>query len=755
MKKLIVVGIVALMVLTLAYVPGVSAANLSDVSGTQFEKQINALVDAGVIAGFPDGTFKPLDPVTRAQFAKLVAVAMNLSSTGFTQSTFSDVAPDHWALGFIEAAVAKGWILGYPDGTFGPEKNITREEMATLMIRVLGREEQAKPYTEAFVMANDCAKVSDWAFGAVTLAYHTDVQVLTLHQGQIIDPQTAATREETANAVYFGMKPPVQGGNITIGMTQEPSKMYVYQNNMAAKAMVLNCVLDGWINVVPEGTDVTQKGVYVPVFAQEVPSLENGLVKFNDDGTMDVTWHLRKTPVYWSDGVQVTLDDAIFGHNVLINMAIPADVRDPEDAVTTIEKIDANTLHVVYSTEKSAALYGPAFSLAAHKYEDLVNTNPEGFFRSDINTYPLGHGAYVISSWSVGSSMTLTAREDYHFGPPNIKTLTWLFIPDASTIYARIASGDLDMTIPGVGVATTTAIDNLNSVPGLVYEIHPSTYVEHIELNMMNFEGKKHPIFNDPNDPVAASKVRHALAYALNTKEASDTLYKGYEPPAYSMIPPAVAVCFATKEEIGLDLIPGYNPDKAKQLLDEAGWTVGGDGIREKNGVKLEFQLSTTNRTDRQQMASIWQSNLADVGIKVNLDFKPGTVFFNDNWAGYKRGYPDAIEFAWGSTDPRYPVTDVLRGDRVATVDNPQGQNYAGWQNSDYDVQAQIIQDSFDLAKAKEAAVKSQQILLTDMPVIPLVFTADAAIYKTRIQGVKDPNWSSITWNVAFWYLGD
>ena len=56
------------------------------------------------------------------------------------------------------------------------------------------------------------------------------------------------------------------------------------------------------------------------------------------------------------------------------------------------------------------------------------------------------------------------------------------------------------------------------------------------------------------------------------------------------------------------------------------------------------------------------------------------------------------------------------------------------------------------MAKAKEAAVKSQQIFLTDMPAIPLVFTADAALYKVALQGVKDPNWSSITWNVAEWY---
>jgi len=754
MKKILILAVVAVMVVTLAYVPKVGAVTLSDISGHPFEKEITKLVEAGVIAGFPDGTFKPDESVTRAQFAKMVALAFGLSTTGYTTSTFNDVPADHWALSVIEAVAAKGWVKGYPDGGFHPEANITREEMATLMIRVLGREEDAQKYQEAFVQANDCAAVSDWAWGAVTIAYHANVQIMTYHAGRTIDPQTAATRAETAYAVYHGMNPPKQGGEIRIGMAQEPAKMYPYHNNMAAKSMILNCILDGWIGVAPEGTGLEQKGVYYPIFAQEVPSLENGLVKLNPDGTMEVTWHLRKTPVYWSDGVQVTLDDAIFGHEVLINEAIPADVRDPEDVVVSMEKIDDYTLKIVYESEKSSAVYGPPFSLAKHKYGDLVATNPEGFFRSDVNTYPLGHGAYKIDSWTVGSSMTLSARDDYHFGPPNIKKLIWLFIPDASTIYARMASGDLDLTIPGTGVTTATAIDNLNAIPGVVYEIHPSTYTEHIEFNLWNYDGKKHEIFNPEGDPESGRLVRLAIANAIDRDNISEVLYKGYQPPAFSLCPPAIALVYVTAEEIGADLVPTYNPEKAKQLLDQAGWKdTNGNGIRDKNGKELEVQLSTTNRTDRQQMATVIQSNLKDIGIKVNLDFKPGPVFFSDNWCGYKRGYPDMALFAWGSTDPRYPVTDVFRGDRLAWPENPQGQNYCGYSNPEYDKAAQIIQDSFDVGKAKEANLEAQRVLLRDMPVVPVLFTADAALYKANIQGIQDPNWSSITWNVYNWYL--
>ena len=758
MKKICLLLITSALIFAPGYFNLAQGAGLSDISGHPFEKEITKLVEAGVVSGFPDGTFKPDQEVTRAQFAKLVAVAFGLNTTGFTTSTFNDVPADHWAFGYIEAVAAKGWVKGFPDGGFHPEENITREQMATLMIRVLGREEDAKKYQEAFVQANDCAAVSDWAWGAVTIAYHSDVQILTYHPGRTIEPQKAATRAETAYAVYHAMKPPTQGGQVVIGMAQEPAKMYPYHNNMTAKSEILNCVFDGtvtsaWVGVAPEGKGTAQKGIYYPIFAQEVPSLENGLVKLNEDGTMEVTWHLRKTPVYWSDGVQFTLDDAIFGHEVLINEAIPADIRDPDDSVISYERINDYTMKILYSKEKASAVFGFPTQLAAHKYKGMVDTNPEGFFRSDVNTYPLGHGAYKIDSWTVGSSMTLSARDDYHFGKPNIKKLIWLFIPDASTIYARIASGDLDLTIPGVGVAASTAIDNLNAIPGVVYDIYPSTGVEHIEFNLWNYDGVKHPIFNPADDPESGRKVRQAIAYALNREEASTVLYKGYAPPAFSVCPPAVAIVYVTAEEIGLDLVPTYNPEKAKQLLDEAGWKdTDGDGIRDKAGKKFEVQLSTTNRTDRQQMATIWQKNLKDVGIKVNLDFKPGPVFFSDTWAGYKRGYPDMGEWQWSSTDPRYPVTEVFRGDRLAWPENPQGQNYCGYSNPEFDKWAQVVADTFDVAKAKEANLMAQRILLQDMATVPLLFVAEATLYKDRLQGIDSPSWSSITWNVAYWY---
>jgi peptide/nickel transport system substrate-binding protein len=754
LKRIVLWMWLAALLVGFVNIPVASAENPSDVAGTPFEKPINALVEAGVLAGFPDGTFRPEGPVTRAQLAKMVVAAFGLNPVSPTHLSFSDVIFDHWALGYVEAAAAKGWVKGYPNGTFCPEKDVTREELATLMIRLLGREQQASTYQEAFVPANDCAKVSPWAWGFVTLAYHTDVQLLTYHPGRMIDPQTSATRGETANAVYFAWKPLTQGSAISIAMTQEPSTLYPYRNGMAARDLILNCIDDNWVGVAPEGSGLEQKGTFYPILAQEVPSPENGLVKINLDGTMEVTWHLRKTPITWSDNIPLTLEDALFGHDVLINKAIPADSRDPEEAITQLEVIDPHTLRVVYQKEKSTAIFGPPILLARHRYWDLATKDPEGFIRGDINTYLLGHGPYTVVSWVVGSSMTLSSRSDYHFGPPSIKTLTFLFIPDPATIFARMAAGTLDLTPPDLGMASVTAMENLDTLPGLVVEFHPSTSTEILAFNMLSFDGIPHSIFNPASDPDSGCKVRQAIAAALDIPGASQVIYQTMATPATSFCSPAVSLVAVSGGEIGLDLVPSYNPEKARRLLDEAGWKdSNGDGVREKDGKVFTIQLTTTNRTDRQQLAVVWQKNLLEVGIEVELDFRPESVFFNENWVGAKRGFPDMAEFSIHAPNPRYPDINAFRGDLVATPSNPAGTNYTGWQNADFDQQAQLVVDSFNLGKARLANLEAQRILLRELPAVPLFFPTSACLYKTRLQGVQDPNWGNVTWNVAWWYL--
>lgn len=113
----------------------------ADVVGTDYQEDVEKLMAIGVLSGYPDGTFKPENTVTRAEFAKMIVVASGLEdaavlSAGATQ--FSDVAGDFWASGYINVATQKGFLKGYPDGTFGPANQITYAEAFTILIRAIG-----------------------------------------------------------------------------------------------------------------------------------------------------------------------------------------------------------------------------------------------------------------------------------------------------------------------------------------------------------------------------------------------------------------------------------------------------------------------------------------------------------------------------------------------------------------------------------------------------------------------------------------
>ena len=127
------------LLLTLSYIPSLKSADavsFSDVSsGYWAASEIADLVGKGILNGYPDGTFKPDNSVTRAEFAKIISLAMGYSPNPSASLKFPDVAQDHWAFGYIASAVDHGLVKGYPDGTFGPSRNVTKAEVLTIIAR--------------------------------------------------------------------------------------------------------------------------------------------------------------------------------------------------------------------------------------------------------------------------------------------------------------------------------------------------------------------------------------------------------------------------------------------------------------------------------------------------------------------------------------------------------------------------------------------------------------------------------------------
>ncbi|MCF8020465.1 MAG: S-layer homology domain-containing protein [Vallitaleaceae bacterium] len=132
-----------LMALVLVFSSAMSTAVFAneDVAGTEFEVTVGKLKAVGIMEGYPDGTFKPEGEITRAEFAKIAVVALGLGdaaevSRGVTR--FPDVPATHWATGYINLAVNRGILVGYPDGSFQPNGKLTNAEAATILVRLVG-----------------------------------------------------------------------------------------------------------------------------------------------------------------------------------------------------------------------------------------------------------------------------------------------------------------------------------------------------------------------------------------------------------------------------------------------------------------------------------------------------------------------------------------------------------------------------------------------------------------------------------------
>lgn len=116
-------------------------ATPTDVVGTDYEDAVNKLMGVGVLTGYPDGTYKPANTITRAEFAAIAVRLLGLESAAdYAKGTtkFSDVPATHWSSGYVNIAVDQGIINGYPDGTYMPAKQVTYAEAITILVRVLG-----------------------------------------------------------------------------------------------------------------------------------------------------------------------------------------------------------------------------------------------------------------------------------------------------------------------------------------------------------------------------------------------------------------------------------------------------------------------------------------------------------------------------------------------------------------------------------------------------------------------------------------
>jgi peptide/nickel transport system substrate-binding protein len=462
------------------------------------------------------------------------------------------------------------------------------------------------------------------------------------------------------------------------------------------------------------------KGRPVPDALREIPTIANGDV--SKDG-LRLTYKLRPN-MKWQDGAPLTCDDLKFTWQVVINSHNNVvttdgyknigsiDCSNPLVAVIHMKKLYAPFLQQLWSVNGNAPIL-PEHILA--KYND----DKGSFNTAPFNSLPIGSGPFKVVAWNRSQDVRMVANPDFYLGKPKLNEVIYRILPDENTEETQLQTHEIDMLAVGTGMKwpqyASLAADPAN---GLVAIRVDSFLFTHVDFNL------RHPIVSDRN-------VRVALAYATNRADVISKLLHGSARAAETDQSPVLSWAFTND----VTHYP-YDPQKARATLDADGWKVGPDGVRVKNGQRLEFTLSTQTESNYgKALQTYLQREWRDLGVQADIKNYPSSQFFDNSSNGILQGgHYDAAGFSWfAAADP--DDSAIYSSENFA----PHGQNAMFWDNPVATAAMNDALSTVDQARRKRDYIVVQQQLTKDVPTIIISFSRVPFVYNADLKGF-DPS---------------
>lgn len=343
--------------------------------------------------------------------------------------------------------------------------------------------------------------------------------------------------------------------------------------------------------------------------------IENDLATEYSCSEDKLTWTVKiRDDVKFTDGEPLTAQDVAFTYNTCRDESTVNDFTMLKEAVA----VDDTTVEFHMNEPYSIWPYTMA----------IVGIVPEHAYSETYGQNPIGSGRYIMKQWDKGQQVIFEANPDYYGEEPKIKKLTVLFMEEDAALAAAMA-GQAD-------VAHTAASYSDQEIEG--YNLMRVDTVDNRGFNLPATEPEEKDGIVYGNSLTSDVNVRRAINLAIDREEMIDNVLNGYGTVAYS-------VC---------DKMPWYNDeavteydlDAAKALMDEAGWTEGKDGIREKDGEKAELTLMFSNGDSvRQALAEDTANQLRELGIDVKTE--------GVGWdTAYDRAQSEPLMWGWGAHTP-------------------------------------------------------------------------------------------------------
>ncbi len=440
------------------------------------------------------------------------------------------------------------------------------------------------------------------------------------------------------------------------------------------------------------------------------------------------TVHLRKNLV-WHDGQPLTAADVFFTINILQDPSYKSPLRSNWQGVE-VSQIDDYTVSFNLSNPYAGFLSNLTVGiLPKHIWENIA---PEKFSLAEYNLKPVGSGPYKFVDFQKNSngeilSYNLKAFDKYYDGEPNISRIIFNFYPDEDTMLAAYNKKEIK------------GMENID--PDKIPSIKNSRSTNIKELSFPRYFSI---FFNKTKSlPLANDQVRYALSQAVNRQEVIEKVLSNRGSQIFS---PFLVLMAEFNPDIDKR---DYNPERAEELLDQAGWVLkDGSDVREKNGTKLEFKITTADWPDLTETANILAEQWKKIGAKADVE----VLAVSDLQQNYirTREYQTLLFGQISSFNP-----DLYPFWHSSQKQDP-GFNLGMMDNKDADELLRDIRQEMDEGKRTEEYKEFQKILSDEAPAVFLYSPYYLYPVSNDIKGIETSKINSPSWRFADinkWYV--
>jgi peptide/nickel transport system substrate-binding protein len=421
-----------------------------------------------------------------------------------------------------------------------------------------------------------------------------------------------------------------------------------------------------------------------------------------------VTMRLRND-VFWHDGQPVTAEDVVFTFEL---------AKDPQTAsllesayltmVRSATVVDPHTVRFEFVAPHSQPMEG--FWWAPVPRHLLEGVPPGQLAQSAFNRQPVGSGPFRFVSWEPGQAVTLDANDQFPEalgGRPLVDRIVFRIVPESTTRLTELLTGAIDFNY----TVLPDEAQQVEQARGPELRSYPSR-----EFVYVGWNNNREP-FRDP-------RVRQALAHAINQQEIVDALLFGYGQPAAGPVMPESPL------HPGVDPIP-HDPERARALFAEAGYTAGADGIlRNGQGRPLRFTLMTSENRLRQDISTVLQQQLRRAGV----DMQVRVMEFQTLLAQHRARDYEAVLASWTLDSFRVDPTPLFSCEEAQREGSP---NRAGYCNPEADRLMLAGLRETDAGRSRETWRELTQLLQRDQPITFLYWSEEIAGIAPRLQGAE------------------